>query len=142
MVKAARGSFRVIGHGYVPIQRIGLQADLTLANIGLVAWLKGELGPWLWKPMRHVLAGGEDAGKAFADMLLIDGFEHRVLGRLLARHPDLFAVADFSAVSGAVQDYFWNDEIHPSERGFAELAMAFNHALRRQLPANKQAAVA
>lgn len=140
-VKAVRESFRVIGHPYVPIRHIGLQADLTVANIGLVAWLKGEVGPWLWKPMQHVLKDGREGAKEFADRLLVQGFRRGVLDPLLARHAGLFSVADF-ATADVTFPGFWNDEIHPSEPGFGELAIAFNAEIRRQLPPGKRAAVA
>ena len=140
-VKDARGTFRVVGHPYVPIQHIGLEADLTVANIGLVAWLKGEVGPWLWTPMRHVLKDGKAGGKEFADRLLVAGFRRDVLDRLATKHAGLFSVADFAAVD-LTTDGFWNDEIHPSEQGFGELARAFNAEIRKQLPLAKRAAVA
>ena len=137
-----RPGFRVVGHTYAPLQRIGAPADLSVQNIGLIAWLKGEVGPWLWAPMRHVLSDlGE--GKRFADLLLFQGFRDQVLRPLSARDAfgDFFSHADFEGFAPARQPGFWYDEIHPTEAGFEALAMAFNEAVRRALPSVKRAAV-
>ena len=94
-----RPAFRVVGHTYAPLQRIGVPADLTVENIGLIAWIKDDIGPWLWKPMQHVLPDKAE-GKVFADLLLFDGFRDGVLEPLGPNtFPDLFSYADFEAVS-------------------------------------------
>ncbi|MET0581124.1 MAG: hypothetical protein ABWX88_09745 [Pseudoxanthomonas sp.] len=139
-VQAKRPHFRVIGHPYVPIHRIGAQADLTTANIGLIAWLKGDVGPWMWNRMQHVLQD-QAAGKAFADLILVQGFKNGTLARLADRHGGLFSVADFSNLPGSSQDAFWNDEIHPTESGFLEISRLLNAEIRRRLPPAKAAAV-
>lgn len=141
-VKAERPAFRVVGHSYAPLQKIGAKAILTVDNIGLIAWLKGDLGPWLWRPMQHVLPDIAQ-GKAFADLLLVQGFRDRVLAPLA--HPgafgDFFSYADFNLLPAVANGSFWNDEIHPTEAGFAELAVVLNAEIRRVLPAGKRAAV-
>ena len=134
-----RPAFRVVGHSYAPLQRIGVAADLTVDNIGLIAWLKDEIGPWLWKPMQHVLPDLVE-GKRFADLLLFDGFRDQVLAPLAASHA-FFSYADFEPFLPARQARFWYDEIHPTEAGFAQLAMPFNLAVRSALPPVKWAAV-
>lgn len=139
-VQAQRPSFRVVGHAYVPIQCIGAKADLTVSNIGLVAWLKGEIGPWVWEPMKWVVHDQAQA-KIFASLMLTEGFKKLVLDRLVDKYPSLFSVADFSGVSEAKEPAFWHDEIHPTEDGFSLLAKAFNRELSRVLPEEKQAAV-
>ncbi len=139
-VQAQRPHFRVIGHTYAPLKRIGQEADLTVANIGLLAFVKGSVGPWLWSVMRHVLADKE-AGRLFARRLLLDGFRTLVLDRLVSDFPGLFSYADFSTLVGIDVDAFWYDEIHPNEAGFARMAPLLNDRIREALPADKRAAV-
>ena len=133
---------RVLAHSYARIHRIGVKADLRVANIGLIALLKGDVGPWLWKVMRHVLPD-EAAGKVFADRLLVDGFLNSVLQPLASpqQYGEFFSVADFSQLAEARSPGFWNDEIHPTEEGFGVLAEHFNAAIRSLLPPEKQDAV-
>ncbi|KGQ20449.1 Peptidase C14, caspase catalytic subunit p20 [Lysobacter dokdonensis DS-58] len=139
-VVPARPTFRVVGHTYAPLQRIGAAADLTVENIGLIAWIKDDIGPWLWKPMQHVLIDvGE--GKAFADLLLFDGFRDQVLEPLSHTFAGLFSYADFESFLPARKPSFWYDEIHPTEAGFAQLAAPFNNAVRSALPPVKWGAV-
>jgi hypothetical protein len=137
-----RPAFRAIGHTYAPLQRIGVAADLTVQNIGLIAGLKGEIGPWLWAPMQHVLPDLAE-GKRFADLLLFQGFRDQVLVPLSAPNAfgDFFSHADFESFAPAEQTSFWYDEIHPTEAGFAKLAKPFNDVVRGALPSNKQGAV-
>lgn len=141
-VRRKRAGFRVVGHTYAPLQRIGAKADLTVANIGLIAWLKDDVGPWLWRPMQHVLPSLAE-GKRFADLLLTQGFRDRVLKPLAQpdAYGDFFSYAELAAVAGVSDPTFWNDEIHPTEAGFGDLAVALNAQIRRVLPAAKQAAV-
>ncbi len=139
-VQQARPKFRVVGHPYVPIHRIGVAADLSVANIGLIAWLKDDVGPWLWNRMQWVLADKAE-GKKFADLILVEGFGRGVLQKLAGEYPGFFSVVDFSGVTGIDQDSFWNDEIHPTEQGFLQLSRPFNQHLRGQLPDAKGAAV-
>jgi len=134
-----RPQFRVLAHSYCRLRRIGVAADLTVHNIDLVAWLKDDVGPWLWGPMRNVLRDVE-AGRAFADLML-DGFRDEVLRPLELAHAPLFGYADFLDLPAATQDAFWHDEIHPTEAGFADVAIALNARLRNALPAAKRAAV-
>lgn len=137
-VQRQRPSLRVLGQPYVPIEMIGMPADLSVANVGLIALLKGDAGPWLWGPMQHVLTDKQE-GKAFARRMLVDGFRDRVLARLAHDHAGLFSVVDYGPAPTAPG--FWNDEIHPTEAGFDTLAVSFNTALRGLLPAAKRAAV-
>lgn len=140
-IQARRPGLRVVGHPYVPIQLIGRKASLTTANIGLIAWLKNDVGPWLWPPLQHVVRDKDEA-REFARLMLEDGFRDSVLLKLQEKYPGLFRVADFSAVQGIDSEAFWNDEIHPNEAGFDLLASSFNDALRNALPEAKRAAVA
>lgn len=138
-VQAARPHLRVLGHPYFPIVEIGRPAKLTTSNIGLIAWVKEDVGPWLWEPMRHVVRNKEEA-REFARLILEDGFRDSVLKPLEARYKGLFGIADFGAVDTTV-DGFWNDEIHPGEAGFKALSEGFNDAVRDALPARKRHAV-
>ncbi len=140
-VLPGRPQFRVVGHGYAPLCRIGAAGDLTIDNIGLIAILKDDVGPWLFGPMAKVLADTA-AGKAFADLLLLGGFRDQVLEPVRAAHPGLFEYADLSTVAGLDDPARWYDEIHPTEDGFALCAPALNARLRAALPAAKRAAVA
>lgn len=139
-VKQARPAFRVIGHAYAPLLKIGVPGDLTVPNIGLIALLKDDVGPWLWGPMQHVLASKTEA-KRFADLLLLDGFRDSAMQPLMQAYPQLFSYADFSAVPAMAQAASWYDEIHPTGDGFAALASVFNDTIRAALPAAKRAAV-
>lgn len=138
-IQAERPQLRVIGHPYVPIVDIGRPAKLTTTNIGLIAWVKDDVGPWLWEPMKHVLKN-KDEGREFARMILEDGFRDSVLKPLARRYDGLFSIVDFGVVDTAAAG-FWNDEIHPSEAGFDVLATRFNDAVRAALPARKRPAV-
>lgn len=139
-VQIKRPALRVIGHPYVPIRRIGAKAVLTPSNVGLIAWVKGEVGPWLWNRMENVLRDRAE-GAEFARLILVEGFKDGVLGKLAKAYPGLFVVADFSKVRGHDQDGFWNDEIHPTQAGFLEVSTHLNDAIRSQLPTSKRAAV-
>lgn len=140
-VLSKRPDFRVFGHGYAPLTRIGAKGDLTVQNIGLIAWLKGDVGPWLWKPMRFVLKD-EAEGKRFADLLLQQGFRDRVLRPLAAADAfgGFFSFVDFAALPGIEDPQRWYDEIHPTEQGFAVLAKHLNAHIRDRLPAAKRGA--
>lgn len=138
-IQAKRPQLRVLGHPYVPIIDVGRPAKLTPSNIGLIAWVKDDVGPWLWEPMRHVLKN-KDEGREFARMILEDGFRDSVLKPLARRYDGLFSIVDFDGVEPMAEG-FWNDEIHPSEAGFDALATRFNDAVRTALPARKRHAV-
>jgi hypothetical protein len=139
-VKQARPAFRVVSHAYAPLLKIGVAGDLSVPNIGLIALIKDDVGPWLWGPMQHVLPNKVEA-KRFADLLLLDGFRDSVMQPLAQAHPQLFGYADFSAVPAMARAASWYDEIHPTGEGFDALASVFNDTIREALPAPKRAAV-
>lgn len=138
-VQSKRPQLRVIGHPYVPIDDVGVPAKLTTSNIGLIAWIKDDVGPWLWDPMKHVVRTKDEA-REFARLMLEDGFRDSVLVPLAKAYKGFFGIADFSGVDTSVEG-FWNDEIHPGEQGFDTLATRFNLAVRDALPARKRHAV-
>lgn len=137
---AVGGDFRVIGHGYARLQRIGDPGKTSIKNLGLLAPLIGNVGPWLWPAMKGAL-GSKAEAKRFADLLLVDGFRDRVLAPSKTDFPKLFSYADFSQVADADDPAFWYDEIHPTESGFGVLATGYNAMIRAALPAVKRAAV-
>jgi lysophospholipase L1-like esterase len=132
--------FRVIVHGYAPPVRIGVPAELTPQNVGLIGMVIRSTGPWIWGPMRYVLADKE-AARRFAKALLVDGFMERVLQPLKVAYPSLLDVVDLSASPAMQRPESWFDEIHPNTIGFAAMAARLNAAIRRGLPADKRAAV-
>jgi hypothetical protein len=136
----ARPSFRVVAHTYAPLRRIGVPGDLTTANIGLIALLKDDVGPWLWGVMQRVLPDKAE-GKRFADHLLTDGFRDLVLQPLRDAHGGLFDYADFTGVAAMQDDALWYDEIHPTGEGFALLASHLTARIRANLPEAKRDAV-
>ena len=135
------GAFRVVGHGYARLQKIGDPGKTSIKNLGLVSPLIGNVGPWLWPAMKGPL-GSKAEARRFADRLLVDGFRDRVLAPSKADFPTLFSHADFSATTEAEDPAFWYDEIHPTEAGFGVLATHYNAMIRAALPAAKRAAVA
>lgn len=134
------GDFRVVGHGYARLQKIGDPGKTSIKNLGLLSPLVGNVGPWLWPAMKGPL-GSKAEAKRFADLLLVDGFRDRVLAPSKADFPKLFSYADFSQVADAADPAFWYDEIHPTEAGFGVLAVGYNALIRAALPAPKRAAV-
>ncbi|GGD50630.1 hypothetical protein [Pseudoxanthomonas indica] len=139
-LSAVGGNFKVVGHGYAPIQRIGERGKTDIKNLGLAAPLIGNVGPWLWPTMQRVLASPAEA-RTFAHSLLTDGFRDRVLAPTAKKFRPLFSFVDFNRVPEAQEESFWYDEIHPTEAGFAVLANPYNAAIREALPATKRAAV-
>ena len=134
------GAFRVVGHGYARLQKIGDSGKTSIKNLGLVSPLVGNVGPWLWPAMKGAL-GSKAEARRFADLLLVAGFRDRVLAPSKADFPTLFSHADFSDVADAADPAFWYDEIHPTEAGFGVLAVRYNAMIRAALPAAKRAAV-
>lgn len=139
-LRRSRPDFRIVGHCYAPLLRIGQPADLTTANIGLIAIIKDEVGPWLWEPMRHVLADLAQ-GKVFADLLLRDGFCDRVMRPTREHLPGFFDFAEFSSVAHLLETDAWYDEIHPDPSGFAAMAPVLNEKIRAALNPSKRDAV-
>lgn len=133
--------FRVVGHGYAPLRRIGDAGAVSIKNLGLAAPLIGNVGPWLW-PVAKSALGTKAETRRFAGLLLVSGFRDRVLAPSKADFPNLFSYADFSGVADAAQNSFWYDEIHPTESGFGALATGYNAMIRAALPPAKRRAVA
>jgi hypothetical protein len=135
-----RKHFRVISHTYAPLIRIGQAGDLSIPNIGLIAILKDDVGPWLYGPMKKVLKDSAAAG-AFARHLLVDGFGSLVLAEMQKEFAGLFTYSDLAAVPELADPRAWYDEIHPTGEGFEACAPHLNAILRVALPPAKRAAV-
>lgn len=137
------GTFRVVGHGYAPLSAdaIGAPGAVDIKNLGLLAPLIGNVGPWLWPAVREVFDGDRTEAARFARRLLVDGFRDRVLAPCRRTYAGLFSHADFSGLAEAAGGGFWYDEIHPTEDGFGMLATGYNAMLRAALPAHKRDAV-
>lgn len=136
------GDFRVVGHGYAPLQAamIGEPGRVNIKTLGLIGAPLRLVGPWLWPAMRPVLVSRANAA-AFARRMLLDGLRDQVLVPSRRDFPGLFSFADFSELAEPAQPGFWYDEIHPTEEGFGILAGGLNAMLRVALPAAKRAAV-
>lgn len=129
----------VVAHGYGRLQRIGVKGKTDIKNLGLLAPLIGNVGPWLWPAMRPILSTLENA-RLFSHRLLIDGFRELVLKPTSADFPK-FSYADFTLLTEPDDAAFWYDEIHPTEDGFGVMATSLNAELRRVLPPAKRDAV-
>ena len=81
--------------------------------------------------------------RAFARMLMLEGFRDRVLKPLAStgQYGGLFSYTDFTSVPEAAADAFWHDEIHPTEAGFAILAGVMNRDLQNLMPVEKRWAI-
>ena len=134
--------FRVVGHGYVPLNRdaIGERGQVDIKSLGLIAPFIGAVGPWLWPAMRPVLGSKAEAAR-FARWLLVEGFRDQVLAPSRDAFRGLFTFADFSSLDESLARDFWFDEIHPTEAGFGTLSLGFNAMIQAALPAAKRAAV-
>jgi hypothetical protein len=128
----------VVAHGYARLVRIGEKGRTDIRNLGLARPLIGNVGPWLWRPMKHVL-GTHDEARRFADLLLVAGFRELVL-KQTAEAYGTFSYADFTGIESTREAGFWYDEIHPTEAGFGVLAEAFNGKVREVLPTGKAGA--
>lgn len=137
------GGFRVVGHGYAPppLDAIGRRGAVDIKNLGLVAPLVRNVGPWLWPAMRTVFEDDPGEAARFARLLLVDGFRDQVLAPSRMQFSGLFSFADFSSLDDTADGGFWYDEIHPTADGFATLAGGFNAMLRAALPPRKRQAV-
>ncbi|UHQ19064.1 hypothetical protein LVB87_12855 [Lysobacter sp. KIS68-7] len=120
---AVRPNTPIIGHTYAYPLRMGVAAELTLANIGAIALMKDDIGPWIGPPMKHVLPTVAEQ-RQFA-RLLIDGFVELVL-EPLARDPRFagrYRFIDLRTQAPNVSDWF--DEMHPTGETFHRLSKPF-----------------
>jgi hypothetical protein len=117
----------IIGHTYAYPLRMGVPADLTIANLGALALLKDNAGPWIGPQMARVLPTIE-AQRAFA-ALLIDGFVEHVLQPLAndRRFRGRFRYIDLREGVPRVEDWF--DEMHPTGAAFHRLSKPFAQAI-------------
>lgn len=130
----ARPGLRVITHSYDYPRLMGEPAELSVEQIGLVALLKRSVGDWIARYVRHVLA--TEAQQLAFSKRLIDAFFERVLTPLKSQYGANLDVVDFRGQLQQGSD--WNDEMHPSGAGFAQLAEIFRVPLRAALPVRKR----
>lgn len=113
----------ILAHTYCYPIKLGVAAELTLANIGAAALLKRGIGPWIAPHISRALPD-EDDQRAFA-RLLIDGFVDKVLEPLSndRRLKQKFGYVDLRALATNPDDWF--DEMHPTGDTFKLLAKKF-----------------
>jgi hypothetical protein len=127
MVKL-RPATPIVAHTYCYPLKMGTPADLTIANVGLVALLKKNAGPWI----------GPNVGKALPDLddqrlfarRMIDEFVARVL-QPLADDPRFranFRYLDLRECAPDEDDWF--DEMHPRGAVFKTLSEPFAREIR------------
>ena len=127
MVKL-RPSTPIVAHTYCYPLKMGTPADLTIANIGLVALLKKNAGPWIGPYVGRALPALADQ-RLFARRM-IDAFVERVL-EPLAIDPRLrnnFRYVDLRECAPAEDDWF--DEMHPRGAVFKRLSEPFAREIR------------
>lgn len=123
----------VIAHTYDYPQLMGQEGELTVANIGLIAYFKKKVGDWISKNIKHSVREEVDQ-KEFAKQL-IDNFVSRVLEPLAYEH-DNFSFID---LRNTLQDkQLWHDEMHPNADGFHKLAQKFKQPILEKLPPQKR----
>lgn len=121
-----------IAHSYDYPVRLGQASELTLSNIGLIAFFKKEIGDWISKNIKQSLPDESDQLN-FA-RLLIDNFMTLVLEPLSQKYPTNFSYIDLRGTLTS-KDY-WYDEMHPTSAGFAQLAEKFKPAILSKLGKN------
>ena len=113
----------IFAHSYCHPMKMGVGADLTVANLGVAALMKKNVGPWI-RPYVHKTLPDVDNQRLFARML-IDGFVDRVLAPLAAdiRFRRNFRYLDLRDEAQFEQDWF--DEMHPTGATFHRLSRYF-----------------
>lgn len=79
----------ILAHSYDYPIRLGQASELTLANIGLIAIFKKEIGDWISKHIKNVLPNKNEQ-RQFA-RTLIDNFVSLVLKPLSLKFPENFS---------------------------------------------------
>ncbi|WP_119718048.1 hypothetical protein [Cognatilysobacter tabacisoli] len=113
----------IVAHTYAYPVKLGVPADLTVANLGVAALMKRNAGPWIGPQMARALPDVDDQ-RAFARRL-IDGFVERVLDPLAgdARFRRAFRYVDLREEVPLARDWF--DEMHPTGATFNRLSRPF-----------------
>ena len=103
--------------------------DLTVLIHGYDYALPGKGGDWLATPMSEI-GITEGALQRRIVRVLIDRF-NRTLERIEADHPGRVIHVDGRGKVGS--DRFWDDELHPTDQGYARVAVEFRAAIRRAI---------
>ncbi|WP_395374683.1 hypothetical protein [Marinicella sp. W31] len=127
---AANTNIRILAHSYDYPVVSGQAAPVTINSIGLAAPLinfLGEIGPWMQPYLQSKGLTDAAAQQQFSDRL-IDTFHDNVLIPLKQQNPCF----DFVDMRGTLQKQLslWNDEIHPTNDGFALLTEVFWSSLQ------------
>lgn len=120
---ALRPKTPIVGHTYCHPMKMGVSADLSIANLGVAALMKRNLGPWIGPHMQKTLPD-VDNQRLFARML-VDGFVEKVLRPLAkdSRFRRNFRYVDLRDEAQLEQDWF--DEMHPTGATFHRLSRHF-----------------
>ena len=115
-------------HTYCYPLKLGVQGDLTLANIGAVAAFKKHVGPWIGPHVQRALPALDDQ-RAFARKL-IDGFADRVLFPIqqTPKFRNILRVLDLRNECPNESDWF--DEMHPTSASSHRLSKQFEAEIR------------
>ncbi|HKN78641.1 MAG TPA: hypothetical protein VJW16_05700 [Lysobacter sp.] len=126
-MSALRPRTPIIAHTYAYPLRMGVPASLSVGNIGAIALLKENAGPWIAPNMARVLPT-VDEQRLFA-RLLIDGFVEHVLAPLAndRRFRSRFRYIDLRDQVPREEDWF--DEMHPDGATFHRLSKPFASAI-------------
>jgi hypothetical protein len=136
LIDDERPGVPVIAHTYDWPRLLGVPAQLTVEQIGLVALFKRSIGDWIASPIKHVLPAQADQ-QAFARGM-IEHFVSDVLDPLKTEFSSL-SVVDLRGTLLADAD--WNDEMHPTAEGFRHLAIKLRAHLKTRLPAPKDSQI-
>jgi len=132
-VRALNKDIPIIAHTYDYPQRMGKEGELTIANIGLIAFFKKRVGDWISKNIQHSIADINNQ-QEFAKQM-IDKFEELVLMKLEDKYNN-FSYID---LRGTLNDKkYWFDEMHPTGEGFYQLSRKLIQPIKQKLPANKR----
>ena len=126
---ALRPNTPIVSHTYSYPLKLGVAADLSLANLGLVALLKKDAGPWIGPNIGIALPDLDDQRRFVVRM--IDGFVERVLEPLRAdvRFRDNFRYLDLRTMAPRESDWF--DEMHPTGATFQRLSQPFAREIQK-----------
>lgn len=125
---AKRPKTPIVTHTYCYPLRLNAKGELTLANLGLAAALKKNVGPWIAPHVSTALPTLAEQ-RAFVKKL-IDGFAEDVLFELQSqpKFKKLLHVIDLRDECTSENDWF--DEMHPTTTAFKRMASRFGTEIR------------
>lgn len=128
---AKRPKTPIVTHTYSYPLRLDAAGELTLANLGLAAALKKQVGPWIAPHLKKALPT-QDEQRAFVKKL-IDGFAEDVLFELQAKpkFKKLLHIVDLRDECTSELDWF--DEMHPTTAAFKRMSTRFGTEIRNNV---------